>query len=193
MLDDSGFFHQLPVHYRHRDRIVIISERGLEGSKIVPIGFKNLPSFVQRFIDRLFSKHRHFVRAYIDDIIIFSITEEEALEHLEILLEVRLHIDATKSFATYPAVKLLGYLVNGEGVLMTDDQIAAFKKIKFPDTLKSLEIYLGMTGWLRKGIAWYDVKATPYRSKRQGFQRKPGSKGRWLTERRRTQGRYIGT
>jgi hypothetical protein len=170
VLDASKFFHQLPVRHEHRNRMVIITERGLERSNVVLMGFKNSPAYAQRFMDRLFFKYRHFVRAYIDDIIIFSNSEEEALEHLEIvlkvLLEARVHINASKSFAAYSAVQLLGYLVSGEGVLKTDDRIAAFKKMKFPDTLETLEVYLGMAGWLRRGIAWFDVKAAPLQKRK---------------------------
>ena len=148
VFDASGFFYQLPVIEEYKDRIVVISPRGLERSNIVLIGFKNSPTFVQRFIDRLFFKHRYFVRAYIDDIVVFSSSPKEHLKHLKIVLEIidkaRLHISTPKSFAGYPTVRLLGYIVNGEGTAKTDDRIAAFKKLKFPNTLDNLEYYLGI-------------------------------------------------
>lgn len=170
VLDASGFFHQLPVHPDHRNRMVVISERGLERSNVVLMGFKNSPAFAQRFMDRQFKDWRHLVRAHIDDIIIFSDTMEEHIKHLEQVLEIltnaRVHINAQKSFSAYPAVQLLGYVVDGNGVQKTDDRISGFQKIKFPDTLENLEIYLGMAGWLRRGIAWYDVKAGPLQKRK---------------------------
>ncbi|AEO54378.1 hypothetical protein MYCTH_2050974, partial [Thermothelomyces thermophilus ATCC 42464] len=91
-----------------------------------------------------------FVRAYINNIIIFSKTEEEYLEHLhtiyKILNKAYIYISAAKSFIGYPAVRLLRYIVNGEGITKTDDRIAAFKKLKFLDTLDSLEHYLRIAG-----------------------------------------------
>lgn len=164
MFDASAFFFQLPVYGPHRDRMVIVSPRGLEVSNVVLMGFKNSPSFAQRYMDRLFFKHRHFVRAYIDDIVIFSDTEEEHLQHVEQVLQLidenRLNISAAKSFAAYPAVRLLGYVVDGNGISRTEDRIQAFKDIKFPDNLDSLETYLGMAGYLRSGVPWYDVKSS---------------------------------
>ena len=43
--------------------------------------------------------------------------------------------------------------MDDEGVRKTKDCITAFRKIKFPNTLENLEIYLGIAGWLYKGIA----------------------------------------
>ncbi|AEO59281.1 hypothetical protein MYCTH_2065342, partial [Thermothelomyces thermophilus ATCC 42464] len=94
----------------------------------------------------LFLKYRHFIRVYINDIIIFSKMEEEYLEHLytiyKILDKAYIYISIAKSFIGYPAIRLLRYIVNSKGITKTDNRIAAFKKLKFLDTLDSLEHYL---------------------------------------------------
>ncbi|AEO59062.1 hypothetical protein MYCTH_2064786, partial [Thermothelomyces thermophilus ATCC 42464] len=98
----------------------------------------------------LFLKYYYFVRAYINNIIIFSKTEEEYLEYLrtihEILDKAYIYISATKSFVRYLAIRLLRYIVNGEGITKTDNRIAIFKELKFLDTLNSLEHYLRIAG-----------------------------------------------
>jgi hypothetical protein len=58
---------------------------------------------------------------------------------LDILDKVYVYILVLKSFAGYLVVRLLSYMVNGKGVIKTDDRIATFKKIKFPTTLDTLE------------------------------------------------------
>lgn len=163
--DATGFFFQLPVKHEHRNRMVVISPRGLERSNVALMGFRNSPAFAQRFMDRLFREHRSFVRVYIDDIVIFSDNHADHEEHLRIVMDIldkaRIHISAAKSFAAYPAIRLLGHVVDGKGIAKTDDRIEAFKKLAFPRTLEALETYLGMAGWLRRGIAWFDVKSQP--------------------------------
>ena len=165
VFDALGFFYQLPVVEEYKDCMVVISLRGLERLNVVLMGFKNLPAFVQRFMDRLFFKYCYFVRVYIDDIVVFSLSFEEYLKYLKIVLEIidkaRLYISVPKSFAGYLAVRLLGYIVNREGTAKTDNRIAAFKKLKFPNTLDDLEYYLGMAGWLRRGISWFVLKVDP--------------------------------
>ncbi|AEO70797.1 uncharacterized protein THITE_2020757, partial [Thermothielavioides terrestris NRRL 8126] len=82
---------------------------------------------------------------YIDDIIIVSKNIEEYLKYIETVLDildkVYVYILVEKSFVAYPSVRLLSYMVNGEGVAKTDDKIAIFKKLKFPNILKTLEQY----------------------------------------------------
>ena len=131
--DILRFFHQFPVYYVYRNRIIITNPRRLEISNVIFIGFKNLPAFIQRYIDRLFFKHRNFVRVYINDIIIFNNTPEEYIRYLKIVLKIidenRLNISAAKSFIGYLYVRLLGLISNGIGRSRTNDRIAVFKKI----------------------------------------------------------------
>ncbi|KAK1776960.1 hypothetical protein QBC45DRAFT_331820, partial [Copromyces sp. CBS 386.78] len=52
-------------------------------------------------------------------------------------------------FVGYPSVKLLGYIVDGEGIQRTDNRIKAFRKIKFLNSLNILEIYFNIVGWFQ--------------------------------------------
>lgn len=148
VLDAAGFFYQLPIYGPHRNRMAVITHRGLEGSNVVLMGFRNSPPYAQRWMDRLFWNYRHFVRVYIDDIVIFSDTLEEHIVHLcivlKLLLDNRVHIAAHKSFVGYEVVRLLGYLVDANGIRKTPDRIEAFRKIQMPTNLAELETYLGM-------------------------------------------------
>ncbi|AEO69503.1 uncharacterized protein THITE_2053993, partial [Thermothielavioides terrestris NRRL 8126] len=80
---------------------------------------------------------------YINDIIIASKNIKEYLKYVETVLDildkVYVYISIEKSFIAYPSVRLLSYIVNSEGVAKTDDRIAIFKKLKFPNTLETLE------------------------------------------------------
>ena len=71
-IDITSFFYQFGIHPPHRDRFTLISPRSLEQPTIVLIGFRNLPIYIQCFIDRLLDKHSYYYKAFINDIIIFS-------------------------------------------------------------------------------------------------------------------------
>jgi hypothetical protein len=88
VLDASSFFHQLPVWGPHRDRMIIVSPRGLEVANVALMGFRNSPAFAQRFMDNHLRKFKQFCRAYIDDVIIFSRTAEEHAEYVKVVLDV---------------------------------------------------------------------------------------------------------
>lgn len=71
------------------------------------------------------------------------------------------------SFVAYPAVKLLGFLVDGFGMSTTDDRAAAITKIEQPQNLATLEMYIGMVGFLRKLSHGTGRNCCHYRSGRQ--------------------------
>ncbi|AEO62807.1 uncharacterized protein THITE_2042428, partial [Thermothielavioides terrestris NRRL 8126] len=83
------------------------------------------------------------VYAYINDIIIASKDIEEYLKYIktvfDILDKVYIYISIEKSFVAYLSIRLLSYIVNGEGVAKTDNRITIFKKLKFSNTLEALE------------------------------------------------------
>ena len=58
-------------------------------------------------------------------------------------------------------MKLLGQRVDAFGMATAEDKLAAIHNLTFPITLKALEKYLGLTGYLRKYISKYALVATP--------------------------------
>ena len=58
--------------------------------KHTPFGLSQAPAYFQLLIDKVLMGCSSFAMGYLDDIIIFSKTEEEHLQHLEEIF-VRLH------------------------------------------------------------------------------------------------------
>ena len=56
-------------------------------------------------IDRILRPFRHFCRAYVDDIVIFSATLEEHIQHLTLvfraLADMNIHLAPTKGYLGY--------------------------------------------------------------------------------------------
>ena len=104
-------------------------------------------------------QYRDFARAYVDDIVVFSNTLEEHLQHLDKIFalfdEYNLAIKPTKTYLGFPSVALLGQKVDSLGLSTTEEKLAAINQLIFPQSLKDLKTYLGMTGWLRNYIAYY--------------------------------------
>ncbi|KHE81430.1 hypothetical protein GE21DRAFT_1215802, partial [Neurospora crassa] len=78
-----------------------------------------------------FFEYWYFVRIYINNIIVFSKTVKEYFKYLRIVLGIinkyYIYISINKSFVKYPLIKLLSYIVNGEGINRTNNYITTFK------------------------------------------------------------------
>lgn len=78
-----------------------------------------------------------------------------------ILDESNAKLSASKSFVGYPSVHLLAQQVDAFGLATIEEKLAAISKLEFPKTLKGLEVYLNMTGYLCKYTSYYTQIAKP--------------------------------
>ena len=169
VVDCASFFYQWRVRYRDRHKLTVVSHRGQETFNVAVMGYKNSPAYVQRQIDRLLRRFS-FARAYVDDVVIYSKTLEEHVQHLRqvfnLFVDSGISVNPSKAFLGYPSVQLLGQKVDSLGLWTAEDKLKAISKLAFPDTLSKLETYLGMTGWLRDYIAGYAMIARPLQDRK---------------------------
>jgi len=116
-------------------------------------------------IDTMLRDFRHFCRAYVDDIVIYSTSLEQHVEHLRqvfaALDKSNIHLSPKKSFLGFLSVRLLGQKVDALGLATAAEKLAAISTLSFLTTLSLLETYLGMTGYLRQYIAYYAAIVKP--------------------------------
>ena len=169
-VDGVAWFHQFRVKEKDQHKLTIVSHRGQEESGVALMGYKGSPPYVQRQTDALLRPLRAFVRAFVDDIIIYSRTLAEHESHLrqlfQLLRERRASLAPTKSFLGFPSVVLLGQRVDSLGMSTAEDKIKAITALRFPATLRDLEIFLGLTGWLRSSIPRYAQRAQPLQERK---------------------------
>ena len=181
--DAVGWFHQFPVQIRDRYKLTIVSHRGQEQSNVALMGYKGSPPYVQRQTDKLLRPYKDFAKAYVDDMVVYSKTLEEHLNHLHQIFslyrERRVSLSPAKSFLGYPSVVLLGQRVDSLGLSTSEEKIAAISALQFPYSLRDLEIFLGLTGWLRSSIPRYAQRALPLQKRKTELTQKlpKGAKG----------------
>ena len=97
-----------------------------------------------------------FAMGYLDDIIIFSKTEEEHLEHLNIVFErlrragLKLKLQKCNFFKKH--IQYLGHLISDEGIQPLPEKLASIRNISVPTTPKEVKQFLGLVGYYRKFI-----------------------------------------
>ena len=171
-VDMASFFYQWLVKHDDRHKLSVVSHRGRESFNVAVMGFKNSPPYVQRQMDRILriAKCLGFAKAFVDDVVIYSRTLDEHIQHLRQVFtafdELNLTVSGKKSFIGYPSIELLGQRVDGFGVYTSEQKLSAIAKLNFPTTVKDLERYLGLTGWLRNYIPYYAALAEPLQKRK---------------------------
>lgn len=100
-------------------------------------------------------------------------TRNALSDHIDHLCKVfnlfrqnRVSLSPAKSYVGYPSVTLLGQYVDGLGMFTTKDKIAAITSLRFPQNLGDLEMFLGLTAWLRSSIERYAQRADPLQKRK---------------------------
>lgn len=116
-------------------------------------------------MNEVFRPLRHFVLVFFDDILVYSKTEHEHIEHLTVVLATLqshcLFVNKKKCDFGVTTVAYLGHIISGQGVSMDPDKVSAMLSWPRPKTLKELRRYLGLTGYYRKFIRDYALIAKP--------------------------------
>ena len=123
---------------------------------MVPFGLTQALAYFQALISEVLKGLSHFAIAYLDDIIIFSKTEEEHLQHLEIIFQRPREAGLKLKWSICSFMKLhieyLGHLISESGIEPMLDKLSAIKEMPAPRSPKEIKQFLGLAGYYRKFI-----------------------------------------
>ena len=124
--------------------------------KCTPFGLSQAPAYFQLLIDKVLMGCSSFPMGYLDDIIIFSKTEEEHLQHLEeIFIRLRkfgLKMKREKCSFFKKHIQYLGHLVSENGFEPLPEKLESIRKMPAPRTAKEVKQFLGLIGHYRKFV-----------------------------------------
>ena len=103
----------------------------------VPFGLTQAPAYFQKLINDIL-KGCHFTMGYLDDIIIYSRSEKEHLEHLEeIFIRLKaagLKLKLEKCCFFKKHIQYLGHLISAEGIRPLPEKLESIAKLPAPKT-----------------------------------------------------------
>ena len=165
-MDLLSGFHQIPLDEKAKEKTAFTTHLGLFQFEVMPFGLCNAPATFQRLVEKIFRDILwKFVMLYIDDMIIFSKTIKEHMEHLREVFTIleNSHLKAKLKKCTFfqSQLKFLGHTVNEQGIYPLKENVQTVLKLETPTNLKELRSFLGMTSYYRKFIEDYSTKAKP--------------------------------
>lgn len=165
-LDLAQGFHQIPLDENSIEKTAFTVENGHYEYVRVPFGLRNSPAVFQKMMDQILAKYLHkFCFVYMDDIVIFSKSLQEHLQHLKLIFEelrkYNLKMQIDKSEFLRKEVPFLGHIITPEGIKPNPEKIKAILNYPLPKTQTEIKSYLGVTNYYRKFIKDYAKIAKP--------------------------------
>jgi hypothetical protein len=123
----------------------------------IPFGMMNAGATFQRAMDIAFMGEKDkFMVIYLDDITIFSKSDDEHLQHLEqIFRKCRrygISLNPRKSHFSMPEGKLLGHIISAGGIKIDPKRVDAIQEIEIPRNKKSIQSFIGRINFLRRFV-----------------------------------------
>ena len=141
-----------------------MTHQGLFEFCVMPFGLTNAPSVFQRVMQQVPSglnpaNGKEFVEVYIDDVLIFSRTIEEHIDHLRKVLErlrkANLKLEPAKCHFLRQSLEYLGHIITPSGLKPNPKQWKQFKSFQFRHMFHKCASFLAsrlITGDLSKAL-----------------------------------------
>ncbi|GKE08808.1 putative reverse transcriptase domain-containing protein [Tanacetum coccineum] len=152
----SGY-HQLRVQEDDIPKTAFRTRYGHFEFTVMPFGLTNPPSVFMDLMNKVCRPYLDkFVIVFIDDILIYSKSQEEQVEHLRLVLELlkkeKLYAKFSKCEFWLREVQFLGHVINSNGIHVNLSKIKAVKNWKAPRTPSEVRSLLGLPGYYRRFI-----------------------------------------
>ena len=164
----SGYW-QIEIDEPDKHKTAFVCEYGQYEFNRMPFGLTNAPSTFQRLMNRILKPVLYeSVLVYLDDIIVFSKTVDEHIEHItavfKILAENGLKLKAKKCDFFKTKIDYLGHVVSSEGVAPDEKKVQSILNYPEPRNQKELSSFLGLAGYYRKFVRAFADMAHPLTS-----------------------------
>ncbi|GKB86125.1 putative reverse transcriptase domain-containing protein [Tanacetum coccineum] len=143
-IDLRSGYHQLRVHEDDIPKTAFRTRYRHFEFTVMPFGLTNAPTIFMDLMNRVCRPYLDkFVIVFIDDILIYSKTQEEHVEHLRLVLELlkreKMYAKFSKCEFWLREVQFLRHVINGNGIHVDHSKIEAVKNWKASRTLNEGE------------------------------------------------------
>ena len=133
--------------------------------KVMPFGLCNAPSTFQRLMQWTLRGMNHFCNAYIDDILVFSDTVEEHMEHLRLVFQhlqgVGIKLHPQKCSLGCSTVPYPGHVISAQGIFPDPAKVTAVEKFPAPTNVGSVREFLGLASYYGHFVPNFAREAGP--------------------------------
>jgi len=165
-IDLRSGYHQILVKADDVQKMTFRSRYGHYEYVVMPFGVTNALAVFMDYMNRIFKPFLDkFVIVFIDDILIYSRTQEEHAEHLRLVLSVlrekQLYAKLSKCEFWMDEVQFLGYVISAEGITVDPTKVEVVVKWESPKSTTKIRSFVGLAGYYRRFVEGFSKIMAP--------------------------------
>ncbi|WVZ74548.1 LOW QUALITY PROTEIN: hypothetical protein U9M48_022716, partial [Paspalum notatum var. saurae] len=165
-IDLRSGYHRLKIRASDIPKTAFVSRYGLYEFTVMSFGLTNAPAYFMYLMNKVFMEYLDkFVVVFIDDILVFSINEEEHEKHLRMVLqklrENQLYAKLSKCEFWLFEVSFLGHIISKGGISVDPSKIKAVQDWVAPRNVSEIRGFLGLAGYYRRFVKNFSKIARP--------------------------------
>jgi len=133
---------------------------------VMPFGLTNALAIFTEAMNMMLHKYLDdFVVVFIDDILIYSKSEEEHERHLSLVLDAlrknKFYAKLKKCGFWLSEVSFLGHVINQHGITVDTKNVASVVEWQRPTSVTEVRSFLGLAGYYRCFVQGFSTIAKP--------------------------------
>jgi hypothetical protein len=149
-IDLQSGYHQLKSRECDIWKTAFISRYGLYEYTVMSFGLTNALAYFMYLMNKVFMEYLDkFVMVFIDDILVYSRSEEEHEDHLRLVLKKlrdhRLYAKLSKCEFWLKHVAFLGHIISKGGISMDPSKVQDVLSWNVPTSVGDIRSFLGLT------------------------------------------------
>jgi hypothetical protein len=165
-LDLQSGYHQVRISDEDVPKTAFRTPLGHFQWRVLSFGLTNAPATFMRLMNTVLAPFiGKFVLVYLDDILIYSKTEEEHLSHIRTILQTlrqhKLYVKLSKCEFFKPELKFLGHIVGREGIKVDPAKLAVLRTWPDLNSPGDVRSFLGLANYFCKYIRGYSATVAP--------------------------------
>jgi hypothetical protein len=165
-IDLRSRYHQVRIKDEDINKTTFRTRYGHYEFTVVSFGHSNAPVVFMCLMNGVFRDYLDkFVIVFLDDILVYSKSEEEHEQHLRMVLQVlrehQLYAKLSKCSFYQRQIHYLGHIILEEGIIVDPEMVEAIREWKAPRYVAEVRSFMGLAGYYRRFITGFSKIAYP--------------------------------
>jgi hypothetical protein len=159
-IDLRSGYHQVRIKDEDIGKTAFRTRYGHYEFTVVSFGLSNAPVVFMCLMNGVFRSYLDkFVIVFLDDILVYSKTEEEHEKHLRMVLQVlrehQMYAKLSKCSFYQRQIHYLGHIISEEGIVVDPEKVQAIREWPAPRNVAEVRSFMGLAGYYRRFIAGF--------------------------------------